>query len=410
MNIAVFTDTYKPEINGVITSIEIFRRQLESKGHTVYLFCPSYFGRETVAENVYRFPSTPYLFKKMSERRFVFPSLKVFWKLRKMEIDVIHSQVPANTGVFAILLSRFRRIPHVHTYHTLFMEYRHYMPVPRPVAVWLIEEISRRYCGRCQRVISPSMRIRRELERYGVNAPIDVIPTGIDIDPNRKITPESTIRTRHGIPKDRKLLLFVGRIGREKNISFLLRVMKMLAARRNDLCLMVVGDGPDRKRHLRELSSLKLELNKDIVFTGYVKRDEVFSYFKAAEVFTFASLTETQGLVLLEAMSMGTPVVAIDAMGVSDLLADGRGGILCSLNEEEFAAQVERLLDDRALYEQKVTEANLKAEEWSIERMAERLLESYSRARSDFRLNRHARFNKPRLHPPAPPLDPETEI
>ncbi len=392
MRIGIFTDTYKPEINGVVTSIELFRRELERRGHSVYLFCPRYFGRKDPKPHVFRFPSKPFLFQMMTERRFSFPSLRVFREAARLNLDLVHSQVPANIGVFAILVSRFRRTAHLHTYHTLFMEYTHYMPLPRVLSRYLVGLISRRFCGRCQRVISPSRRIREELVEYGVNAPIDVIPTGIDLRDLDSVPEPEVVRRRRGIPEHKHVLSMVGRIGREKNISFLLRVMQVLKQRRSDFCFLVVGDGPDRKALQREVARLGLE---DVVlFTGYVTREEVFALFRVTSVFTFASVTETQGLVLLEAMSMETPVVAVDAMGVSDLMADQRGGVTCSLEVGEFAERVERFLDDPELRRETAAEARRKAEEWSIERMTDRLLESYERAVDEFRRFGHVRYGK----------------
>jgi 1,2-diacylglycerol 3-alpha-glucosyltransferase len=385
MRIGIFTDTYKPEINGVITSIEIFRKQLEAMGHEVYLFCPMYFGKKDPAPGVFRFPSTPYLFKTMTERRFVYPSFRVFRSIRRLNLDIVHSQVPANTGLFAILVSRLEHIPHVHTYHTLFMEYTHYMPVPRPIAVHIVESVSRWFCGRSQCIISPSARIRRELREYGIHTPIEVIPTGIDTNPDRVIQDPRELRHRYNLPEDKKILSFVGRIGREKNIGFLLRMVRKISEARDDVILVIVGDGPDKSRLAAEARSLGIE--SLVRFTGYVDRETVFSVFAASAVFTFASMTETQGLVLLEAMSMGTPVVAIDAMGVSDLLSDDRGGFLCQPDDlDGFTERVNTLLDNRELYRKTAAEGQEKAREWSIETMSERLVRTYRKAVQDYRV------------------------
>lgn len=394
MRIAIFTDTYNPEINGVVTSVELFRRELERRGHTVYLFCPEYPHQDESQPNVFRFPSSPYLFKMMTERRFAYPSLKVFRQISKLNIDIIHSQVPANIGTFGLFVGRFWRIPNVTTYHTLFAEYTHYMPIPTGIARYLVELISRRFTGRCQRVISPSYRIKQELRKYHVDAPVDVIPTGMDFHDPDELDDDAAIRRRLGVPEGKRVLSMIGRIGREKNISFLLGVMKLLKQRRSDFVFVVTGDGPDLEPLQAEVEELGLE--REVMFTGYVTRPEVFGLLKTTSILVFASLTETQGLVLLESMSMGTPVVAIDAMGVSDLLAEGRGGIPARMDTEDFAEKVERLLDDDALYEEKRREALEKAREWSIERMTDRLLECYDLAITDYRSRRQPRFGERR--------------
>ncbi len=383
MTIAIFTDTYRPEINGVITSIDLFRRQLQQRGHTVYLFCPDYNRNPGSDPHVFRFPSVRYFFPMMRERRFVFPSLKLWRQFRSLNVDVIHSQVPANTGAYALILSWWYRIPHVHTYHTLFMEYTHYMPLPRALSTRLVRWISRKFCGRCQRIVSPSIRIKDEIIGYGVDAPIDIIPTGIDFIPDREYVPSDVLRRKLNLPADKKLLVVVGRLGREKNIAFLLQVLADLRLVRDDLHLVIVGDGPDRPRLVKDVQ--KLGVTDAVTFTGYVKRELVFSIIHMSELFVFASVTETQGLVLLEAMAAGTPCVAVDAMGVADMLSDGRGGVLTSLAVPEFCWYVNELLSNSRLYRRKKAEALQKAEEWSVDAMTDRLLNCFEQSILDFR-------------------------
>jgi len=392
MKIAIFTDAYKPEINGVTTSIDIFRDQLSAMGHQVYVFGPQYNRGQWEDPMVYRFPSIPYFFSMMKERRFVLPSIRLIARVKSLGIEVIHSQVPGNTGVYALVASWLFGVPHVHTYHTLYMQYTHYMPLPRAFTSRAVAWISRKFCGRCQRVVTPSRQIRDEIRTYGVDAPLDVIPTGIDLRADRTLISAGQIRARLCVPPGKKLLSFVGRIGREKSIDFLLHVVKELSARRDDFHFAIVGDGPDR-RALEKLSG-SLGISGHVTFTGYIPREQVFSVYNTSDLFVFSSRTETQGLVLLEAMSVGTPVVAVRAMGVSDLLEDGQGGALSRFDVNEFAGHVERLLDSKSERLLKSKEAREKAFRWSIQNMAARLLTCYEESIEDFRRNGMPRYRR----------------
>lgn len=384
MTIAIFTDTYAPEINGVTTSVRLLREELQARGHRVYLFCPEYGGRMFADdEDTIRLPSIPYFFRKMKERRFVFPHFRKLFKVRRLGVDIIHSQVPGNIGVYGLITSWLFGVPHVHTYHTLYMAYVHYMPFPHSISTRSVKWISRKFLGRCQRAAAPSHDIRRELKSYGVDAPIDVIPTGVETRRSHAFLNAEKIRSKYGIPEGRPCLLYVGRLGPEKNVAFLFEVMGELRRRGSDAYLLIIGDGPDR--HRLEYLVRENGLGGDVGFAGYLPREEVFSFYRMADLFVFASKTETQGLVLLEAMSVGTPAVAVAKMGVSDLLSDGRGGIPVRDHPTEFAEQVLQMLSDPPLRERKRAEAYAKAEEWSVTRSTERLEWMYREAMRDYR-------------------------
>ena len=408
MTIAIFTDTYAPEINGVTTSVRLVREELQNRGHTVYLFCPEYGGRMFSDDpDTIRLPSIPYFFRKMKERRFVFPHFKKLFKVRRLGVDLIHSQVPGNIGVYGLIAAWLFGVPHVHTYHTLYMAYVHYMPIPHSVSTRTVKWISRKFLGRCQRTVSPSYDIRNELKSYGVDAPIDVIPTGVETRRSHAFLNPVKLKDKYGIPEDRPCLLYVGRLGPEKNVAFLFDVMKALRERKTNAHLLIIGDGPDRHR----LEGLVHQdaLTSSITFAGYIPREEVFSFYAMADLFVFASETETQGLVLLEAMSVGTPAVAVDRMGVSDLLADKRGGIPVRARPAEFANAVETILSDEELMNAKRTEAFEKAEEWSVSRSVERLEWFYREAIRDYKKHGMPR-HRHRNWTPASEIGPETTL
>lgn len=395
MRVAIITDTFLPAINGVVTSIQVFRDELERQGHQVFVFAPRYSHSKETDERVFRFPSIPFPFSLMREQRIVFPSLRVFRQLARLRVDVIHSQVPSFSGAWAVLLSRLLRIPHLHTYHTHWMEYTHYMPLPRWMSRRAVQWISQHYCGRCQLVLSPSDGMREALIQMGVDAPIRVLPTGIHLPSARSIKSPDELRRTYPIPpperlEGKRILSYVGRVGREKNLRFLMHMLTVLLERRDDLHFLLVGDGPDRTDLDRDIEAL--HLSEHVTMTGYIDHEDVPGIFAMTDVFVTSSLTETQGLVLLESMAVGTPVVAVAAMGVRDMLEDGKGGMLSGHDEHEFARCVETLLDDHNRRRRASEEAVQKAEEWSVPSMTRRLVASYRESVRDFR-----RFGRPRF-------------
>lgn len=388
MRIAIFTDTYRPEINGVVTSIDTYRSELERQGHEVWVFAPRYFGRDDPHPRTFRFPSIPYPFKMMKERRIAWMGPVSMLRFGRLRIDVIHSQVPAFMGIYALLVSALWRVPHVHTYHTHYMEYRHYMPFPSAFARRAIIWIARHYCGRTNHVIVPSSGIKDAVLSYGVDAPVTVIPTGIDTRDRRSDVPLPDLLAKYRLdapdePARKRLLVSVGRLGREKNIRFLIRAMAKMREAGEPVHLFMIGNGPDRAEIEVEIETLRLR--DDVTLTGYVDRDDVLSFLRACELFIFASKTETQGLVLLESMAMGTPVVAIDATGVHDLVGDDVGGIATEDDVEAFARSTLELLRAPRLLRRKKAEAVRRAELWSIENQARRLEAVYESAISDMR-------------------------
>ena len=401
MRIAIFTDTYRPEINGVVTSIDTYRSELERQGHEVWIFAPRYFGRDDPHPRNLRFPSIPYPFKMMKERRIAWMGPIAMLRFGRLGIDVIHSQVPAFMGVCALVVSALWRVPHVHTYHTHYMEYRHYMPFPNAFARRAIIWIARHYCGRANHVIVPSSGIKDAVLSYGVDAPVTVIPTGIDTAGRKTDTPLAELLAKYRLGSEeglarKRLLVSVGRLGREKNIRFLIRAVAKIRDAGEPVHLFMIGNGPDRAEIEVEIETLRLR--DDVTLTGYVDRDDVLSFLRACELFVFASKTETQGLVLLEAMAMGTPVVAIDATGVHDLVGDNVGGVTTDDDADGFARTTVALLRSPRLLRGKRTEAQRRASLWSIENQVRRLEAVYEAAITDMRRHGLPRYRRRRRY------------
>jgi glycosyltransferase involved in cell wall biosynthesis len=392
VNIAIFTDTYIPQVNGVVTSILSFQRELERLGHRVYIFCPSFCGREKKTEKVYRFFSIPYQTEAMREQRIAFPISKSLFFFHKLDIDIIHFQVPHFLGAYGLLLGWIWKKPAVHTYHTLFIKYTHYISLRRSLAEKAVKFISRQFCNRSVRIIAPSPELKNEIAGYGIHPPIDVIPTGIEYEPGRQVRDADRLFRQYRLPRDKKRLVFVGRFAKEKNIDLLLEILKELNTPSSRYYLLLIGDGPDRKHIENRITALGI--GDSVTITGYIPRNMVFDLLQLSDLLVFPSETETQGLVLLEAMAVGTPVVASDAMGAGDVLRDGRGGIPVRAGKTAFITAIESMMNDKDLYEEKRRGGFEKAEEWSSAVMTRRLLDFYKKAIQDYKRNRSGKTRK----------------
>ncbi len=394
MRVAIFTDTYHPEINGVVTSVDTVCNELREQGHDVYLFAPRYFGRRDENPWHIRFPSIPFPFLQMKERRVSLPWGGALRKFGKLEIDVIHSQVPGTIGIYALIASWLWRVPHVHTYHTHYMEYTHYMPFGLSFSTRAVIWIARRFCGRCQHIISPSHGMRAAILEHGVDTPISVIPTGIDMRAERPTLALSDLLAKYDIENParisgKRILISVGRLGREKNICYLIRALAIIKER-HDVHFLMIGNGPDRGEIEQLIDRLGLE--DRVTLLGYVGHEDVFAFIEQSDLFIFASVTETQGLVLLESMAVGTPVVAIEGIGVSDLLEHDTGGFATRSSMVDFTRAVERMLSDDELLHRKSVEAVSRAHEWSEENQVTRIVHVYTESIADFRRHGLPRF------------------
>lgn len=385
MNIGFFTDTYLPQINGVVTSIEIFRKELIKKGHTVFVYGPHLYRGENMAfdqaNHVYRFYSIPYFRQK--EHRIVFPFSHKFWNFRKYKLDIIHTHTYFPMGIYAAYLGKRYRIPLVHTYHTLWAEYAHYSFLPRASSRKALMWGSKVYCNLCDLIISPSEAIKDVLNFYGVTKPIKVLPTGIETDIIRNKA-DFDVRTQFKIKPGLKILCFIGRFGREKNLYFLLRAFKLIQQYIQDCVLLMVGDGPEMKG--LTAYSRELGISGKIIFTGYLEREKVMSALFSATLFLSTSETETQGLSIIEAMTAGVPAVVVDAMGVAETVAGNVGGLLAKADENDFASKVIMILSDKKLYDEKAKETVLVKRKFSASNNASLLVENYEKLLSVKRL------------------------
>ena len=380
VNVLMISDVYFPRINGVSTSIETFRRELSTLGVRSHLIAPAYPGEDANAD-ITRVKSKKVWLDPEDRMMRYRDIVRLAQSLRGRKFDLIHIHTPFIAHYAGLALARELRLPCVLTYHTLFEEYlHHYIPfMPRAWSRPLARRFSREQCNAVNQVIVPSSAMLERLRAYGVRTPIEVLPTGI---PLTQFTTRdaSGFRSQYAIDPKRPVMLFVGRVAFEKNLAFLLRVIEIARGSHPEILLVIAGQGPAESR-LKRLTR-KLGLENNVRFIGYLDRvRELPACYCAAEAFVFASDTETQGLVLLEAMAAGVPVISTAVMGTRDILAPERGALVAPQDAAGFAATISRLLGDAALRARLADEAPQYAREWASDVMARRLADFYHRAK-----------------------------
>ena len=380
MNIGIFSDGYRPAINGVTSSIESFRAELQKRGHNVYIFCPSVEGA-LIEKNVFRLPAVDGFLPKNIP--IGIPFLPIVEKtIRPLNLDIIHTQTPFLVGSLGHRVAKKLKIPEITTYHTLLTEYAHYLPssLLQPLVKYGLKQLSRTFCNHADAVIAPSHSIRRILRSYGVKSPIVIIPSGIDLKRFHRLNKieKASLCKKYNIPTDKKLILFGGRLAKEKNLDFLLDCYEKIIQQRDDLFLIYAGGGPSEDE-LKDLVKAKGLKNKVLV-TGYLDHVEMAQFFGIGDVFAFPSVTETQGLVICEAMAAGCPILAMNSMGPKDIIKNGINGFLVTDDKKDFIEHLVALLDDADLRQKMSQNALCDVEYFSIEKCTDRLLLTYKTA------------------------------
>ncbi len=376
MKIGIFTDSYKPYTSGVVVSISTFKEELTRLGHDVYIFAPNYPHYHEEEERVYRYYSLPAPTNPDYTLALpVFPGMNIL--IKKLKLDIIHVHTPFIMGRVGMHYARKLHIPMLFTYHTRYDQYVHYVPVAQDLARDITIKYSSAFCNQCSHVIVPSQEIKEIVQQNDVTTPISVIPTGVPLD--RFSSGDSAwLRNNYAIPEKNKVLLFVGRLTQEKNIPFLIRAFGQVHDQRQDTTLVITAQGPMESELKALARKLGLNENKDIVFTGALPYESLVNVYHSADLFVFSSLTETQGLVLLEAMAAGLPVVAVQASGVREMIENGVNGILTSCDTSEMAAAICEVLNNPQLYKRLQANALQKAFDLSSHNMALNLESIYT--------------------------------
>lgn len=398
MRIGIFTNNYLPNPYGVTQSIESFRKQFEKLGHEVFIFAPNWKGYTDKNPRVFRYPSIS------TNIKFKFPlAIPYSWKMDKiitgLDLDIIHSQHPNLLGSAAMKWARKKKIPLVFTWHTLYDKYAHFaVIIPEKLAAWWAIRNARNYANKADYIITPTESVKEIIKNWGVaNKNIKAISSGVEEEIYQNAD-RQIVRNKFGVKDSEVLLLLVSRLTAEKNIEFLFRsAIKVLKNSKNTK-FMVVGDGYLISRLKSTVKENDLE--ERIIFTGVIDKKEIKNYYATGDIFVYASKSETQGMIITEAMYMRLPIVAVRAPGICDLVQDKINGFLIEEDlpheipqngipprrgilqgEKEFAEAIEKLINDPDLRKKFGDEsARIARENYTDKICAQKLLKIYEEA------------------------------
>ena len=375
MKILITTDWYAPVVNGVVVSVLLLQRELEKLGHEVRVV--------TLAPGLRSFRRGQVYYIGSVNAGKIYPGARLRLGrsealLRQLEAwgpDIVHSQCEFSTLRVAMAIARRMDVPVVHTYHTVYEDYTHYLPIGKRTGKYVATTLSRRVCRKVACVVVPSGKVERLLRSYGVSRRIEVIPTGIDLRSYREAPDpreQEALRRKLGIPKGKLVLLYLGRMAKEKGLEELMA--HLAQAGRKDAVVLLVGDGPDRE----EVLACARERKLPVIYAGMVPHGEVPQYYRLGDIFVTASTSETQGLTYFEALASGLPVLCRKDPCLEGVIEDGVNGWQYE-TEEAFCLRLAAFCGDKELRARMSQAAEETAERYSAEafgRAAEALYRS----------------------------------
>ena len=394
LHIAHFTNFYHPVVNGVVRSVSAFRQGLTDLGHNAFVFAQHSTDYDDEEPFIFRYPAVN-LPLQIDVPAAIPISPTIDRLLPSLKLDVIHTHHPFLLGQVAAVKAEELDVPLVFTFHTRYRDYTHYFPLPQEavqdfvksaIDTWLAE-----YMEKCHHIVVPSNSFKEILgEGFGLNERVTVIPTGIQLAPYQQADGD-LIRAKHGWGSE-KILVSVGRLAPEKNWETLLHAAARVMSEVSEFRVLLIGDGPSKK-DLVKLAQ-KLGIGERVTFLGQIPFEEVPDYLKAADLFGFASVTETQGLVTMEALAAGLPVAAVDAPGTRDGVTHGKEALLTKNDSAELAEAIRTLVLDEDLYAQYKKAAIEKASSFEIKNVSKRLVDVYRQAMEDQRRDRRVQLEK----------------
>lgn len=378
MRIAFFTNCYKPLVNGVVTSISSLKEAYERKGHEAYVFAPRVEDYVDQEKNVFRYRSV----NLTSKVKYPLPiplSFRVKKIITEFNPNIVHIHHPFLLSSVAIMYGKRLGIPKILTLHTQYEQYAHYVsPIPERLTQEAIKMIIHNLSYKIDCITTPSESMRELIRSYGVKNRIEIIPNAIHLISFKEddVFKRTEIKKKYNLKEDDKIILFVGRVASEKSIDKIVKALAIIKKRDiSKVKLLIIGDGPAMDELKQLARTLKIE--KDVIFAGTVSYEEIRHYYKMAYVFTIASTTETFGIVTIEALASGVPVLAVKAPGAVDILTDGVDGLLVDNDVEKFANALEKIIREPELREKLSRGALKTSEKYSIDTISERMLNLY---------------------------------
>ena len=386
MRIGIFTETYTPYISGLVTSEVMLKHALEKQGHEVYVVTEnieSFKYEYDEKERVLKIPGLPTGIYD-SRLTSIYP-VRAVKKIKSWKLDVIHSQTEFAVGTFARIIAKQYNIPLVHTYHTMYEDYIHYVTKGyfKKSTKKLLEYFTKFYCDTTatELIVPTTKTYKLFTEKYKFEKNIHIIPTGIEVDRffEENISKEEVqnLRKRLDLSKKDFVILFVGRLAEEKNVEFLINSQKNLNKKYKNIKLIIVGDGPDKEKY--EKLSNSLGLSNNIIFTGKAAWGDMPYYYHVSDVFATASKTETQGLTIIEAMASQVVPVCMRDEAFQSMVTEELNGLFFVTNEE-YETEIKRLYQNPKELKRFDKQARIQAEHYSSKNYADRVLEVYQRA------------------------------